>query len=139
MAGVAFQASIVVDVLRGFATQFAIVFVVVFVHVGAVLDHMVFRASGASGLPGLIGKRVDATHLAIGFFIMVDGGTSLVGQKFPQRAAFALVPPLFVLVTTVATNFAFDGFGHVGEGTDVAFVLGRGFVSGTFRAVVSLV
>ena len=139
MAGVAFQALIIVDVLRGFAPQFALVFGYVFVHVGAVLDHMVFRASGASGLPGFIGKRVDATHLAIGFFVMVDGGTSLIGQKFPQGAPFALVPPLFVLVTTVATNFAFDGVGNVGEGTDLAFVLGRGFVSGTFRAVVTLV
>ena len=139
MAGVAFQALIIVDVLRCFAPQFALVFGYVFVHVGAVLDHMVFRASGASGLPGFIRKRVDATHLAIGFFVMVDGGTSLVGQKFSKRAPFALVAPLFVLVTTVATNFAFHRLGRVGEGTDIAFVLGRGFISGTFRAVVTLV
>jgi len=63
----------------------------------------------------------------------------LVGQKFSQRTPFAVVPPWFVLVKTLATNLAFDGLGRVGVGTDVAFVLGRGLVSGTFRAVVTLV
>ena len=62
----------------------------------------------------------------------------MVGQKFSQRTPFAVVPPWFVLVKTLATNLAFDGVGRVGVGTDVAFVLGLGFVSGTFRAVVTL-
>ena len=63
----------------------------------------------------------------------------MVGQKFSQRTPFAVVPPWFVLVKTLATNLAFDGVGRVGVGTDVAFVLGRGLVSSTFRAVVTLV
>ena len=105
---------------------------------GAVLNNMILWASCATGLASQITVRVDATHLAIGFLVMVDRGTSLVGQKFPQRAPFAVVPPRFVLVKTFATNRTFYGVGHVGVGTDVAFVLGRGFVSSTFRAVVTL-
>ena len=70
---------------------------------------------------------------------MKHGRTSLVGQKFPQRTPFALMPPQFVLVETLAANFAFDGLGRVGVGTDVAYVLGRVVFSGTLRAVVTLV
>ena len=49
------------------------------------------------------------------------------------------MPPPFVLVETLAANFAFDGLGRVGVGTDSAFVLGGVVLSGTFRAVVTLV
>ena len=77
---------------------------------GAVWNDLIFGATHTLLLPGHVVVRVAGAHLAIGQFVVVDGGHTLVGQELTRRASKATGLSLVRLVLPFATNLALGDF-----------------------------
>jgi hypothetical protein len=100
------------------------------------LNDLIYGTSFALCLPRFVVVRVAGAHLAIGQFVVVDGGHALVGQELTNRTTNATVLSWFRLVLPFDTNFAFQCFVFVRKRSCVARKAGG--VGRTFGTVVAV-
>ena len=103
---------------------------------GAVLNDLIFGATHTLLLPGHVAVRVGGAHLAIGQFVVVDGGHTLVGQELTSRTSKATGLSLVRLVFPFNTDLAFQCFVFVRKSSCLAWKAGG--VGRSFGAVVAV-